>query len=103
MGALSIMINKKIIIDTDLGHDPDDFFAICYLSAIGVKIDAIVLSPGDLDQIAFANFLVNKLELNCPIGVSKLDREKCSSGGMYYDILKTFGYFGNWDKWENKH
>ena len=50
---------KKIIIDTDLGHDPDDFFAICYLSAIGVKIDAIVLSPGDLDQIAFANFLVS--------------------------------------------
>lgn len=70
---------KKVILETDLGHDPDDFFTICFLSALGVKIDAITLTPGDIDQLAMAHLLVDRLQLNCPVGVSKLNRDKKSS------------------------
>ncbi len=44
----------NLIIETDIGHDPDDLFAICYLAAAGVNIRAICVSPGDPDQIAIA-------------------------------------------------
>ena len=25
------------IVETDLGHDPDDFFTLCYLAGVGVR------------------------------------------------------------------
>lgn len=91
------------IIETDLGHDPDDFFTICYLDAIGVKIDAITITPGDPDQIAIANLLRKELSLNCPVGVSKLDSDKYSSGGLHYDLLKRYGMFGDLRKIKHRH
>ena len=28
----------ELIVETDLGHDPDDFFALCYLAAAGLSV-----------------------------------------------------------------
>jgi pyrimidine-specific ribonucleoside hydrolase len=81
----------KLIVETDLGHDPDDFFAICYLASVGVEIQAITIVPGDPDQIAFAKFLCKQLKLDIPIGASKLNRTKLSSGGVHHELLKKFG------------
>lgn len=50
----------KLIIETDLGHDPDDFFAICYFIDAGIDIQLITISPGDPDQIAIAKFLLKE-------------------------------------------
>jgi inosine-uridine nucleoside N-ribohydrolase len=81
-----------LIIETDLGHDPDDFFAICYLAGVGVRIRAITIVPGDLDQLAVARLLVKVLGLDIPVGASKLDSRKCSSGGVHYELLDRFGF-----------
>ncbi len=78
-----------MIIETDLGHDPDDFFAICYLVAAGVKVDAICITPGDLDQIAICRLLCDELGLDIPIGVSKIS-EKYSSGSIHHALLKQY-------------
>ena len=72
----------NLIVSSDLGRDPDDFFAICYLIASGVNIVALDISPGDPDQISFATWLLNEVQLDIPIGVSKLGRDKQSSGGI---------------------
>ena len=80
-----------MIIETDLGHDPDDFFAICYLVAAGVNIRGITITPGDPDQVAVARLLMRELGLDIPIGASKLNREKPSSGGVHYALLKKYG------------
>lgn len=78
-----------MIIETDLGHDPDDYFAICYLVAAGIKIDALVSTPGDKDQLAIAKFLRDELKLDFPIGFSKVS-DKLSSGSIHYDLLKKY-------------
>lgn len=77
----------NLVIETDIGHDPDDFFTICYLAAIGVKIRAISIVPGDTDQIAFARFVCERLGLDIPIGASKTST-KLSSGGVHHNLLK---------------
>jgi inosine-uridine nucleoside N-ribohydrolase len=82
----------KIIIETDLGHDADDFYAILYLAEIGYEIAAITISPGDPDQIAVAELIRGELGYDFPIGVSKLDRTKYSSWGMYHTMLDRYGY-----------
>lgn len=81
-----------LIIETDIGHDPDDFFAISYLIAAGVNIRAILISPGDPDQIAIARFLCEETGLKIPIGTSKTDRTKLSSGSIHHQLLKEYNY-----------
>lgn len=81
----------NLIIETDIGHDPDDFFAICYLAAAGVDIRAIVISPGDPDQIAVARWLCKQIDLNIPIGAAELGRKKLSSGSIHHHLLKRTG------------
>ena len=61
-----------IIIETDIGGDPDDFFAICYLISSGANIRLINISPGSKRQIAIAKFIIKRLGLNIPIGVPTL-------------------------------
>ena len=79
-----------LIIETDIGRDPDDFFAICYLAAAGVNIRAILISPGDPDQVAITRLLCDRIGLDVPIGVAKAGRDKRSSGSIHYDLLKKY-------------
>jgi inosine-uridine nucleoside N-ribohydrolase len=78
----------NLIIETDIGHDPDDFFALCYLASAGVDIRGIMICPGDPDQIAIARLFCKEIGLDIPIGASKLDRTKLSSGSIHHDLLK---------------
>ena len=82
----------NLIVETDIGHDPDDLFAICYLVACGVDIRAITVVPGDPDQIAIAKLITKELGLDIPIGASKLNRDKPSSGSIHYDLLDRYGH-----------
>lgn len=81
-----------LIVETDLGHDPDDFFTLCYLAAAGVHLRAVCVVPGDRDQLAIAHLLVKTLGLDIPVGASKPDSIKNSSGGMHHDLLRHFGF-----------
>jgi inosine-uridine nucleoside N-ribohydrolase len=82
----------NLIILTDLGHDPDDFFAICYLIAAGVNIRAIDVHPGDPDQLAFAHFIREECGLDFVISAAKEKRTKESSGSVHHHLLKKYGY-----------
>lgn len=82
----------NLIIETDIGHDPDDFFALCYLVAAGVQIKAITICPGDPDQVAIARLFCKEIGLDIPIGASKLDRTKLSSGSIHHQLLKKYDY-----------
>lgn len=80
----------RLIVETDLGHDPDDFFAITYLFAAGVQIDAILVTPGDPDQLAIAQLIRDEASPKTLIG-SAVGRTKPSSGSIHYDLLKRYG------------
>ncbi len=92
----------RLIIETDLGHDPDDFFAITYLLAAGVQIDAILVTPGDPDQLAIAQLIRDETSPKTLIG-SAIGRTRYSSGSIHHDMLKRYGrsldgkadYFGD--------
>ncbi len=81
----------RLIVETDLGHDPDDLFAITYLLATGVQIDAILVTPGDPDQLAIAELIRAEASPNTSIGASHLGRAKLSSGSIHHDMLKRYG------------
>ncbi len=82
----------ELIVETNLGRDPDDFFALCYLIAAGVKIRAITISPGDLDQVAVAKFLLKEVGLDIPVGVGILNRVQSSDGGVHTQLLKKYKF-----------
>lgn len=81
-----------LIVETDLGHDPDDAFALLYLHSAGVNIRAILVAPGDPDQIGMARFLCHMLDLDIPVGASKLDQKKNSSGGVHYSLMDHYKF-----------
>lgn len=82
----------NLIIETDLGHDPDDFFTITWLLAAGIKIKAITITPGDPDQIAIAKFILTQIGLDIPVGASQLNKTALSSGSIHHELLKKYGY-----------
>jgi pyrimidine-specific ribonucleoside hydrolase len=82
----------ELIVETDLGHDPDDFFTLCYLAAAGVRLRALCVVPGDRDQLAVARMVVKTLGLDVPVGASKPNSRKCSSGGMHHELLDRLGF-----------
>src|SRR5687768_14361486 len=81
-----------VIVETDLGRDPDDFFALCYLVDAGATLRAITISPGDRDQVAVAKGLLKELGLDVPVGSAKPDREQSSSGGVHMEFLERYGH-----------
>src|SRR5262245_23229281 len=83
---------RHIVVETDLGHDPDDLFAILYIACLpDVVVDAIVIVPGDRDQLAVANLIRSRCLPQVLIGASKLKRDKYSSGGVHHKLLKKYG------------
>ena len=96
---------KNVIIESDIGHDPDDVFAILYLHSAGVNIRAITVSKGQPHQLALIRFICKELGLDIPVGAVSLDvpQEKKFSGGFegrplqeyvgfHYKMLSHFGY-----------
>ncbi len=84
-------IMRDLIVETDLGRDPDDFFALCYLVEAGVRLRAVVISPGDHDQIAVAKGLLRELGVDAPVGSARPESAKSSVGGVHHDFLARYG------------
>lgn len=61
---------KPLIIETDIGHDPDDYFALCYLHSAGYDIKAILVSIGHPYQVAIVKMFCKQVGLNIPVGVN---------------------------------
>jgi len=80
-----------LIIETDLGHDPDDLFTILWLLAAEIDIGAVVITPGDPDQLAIAHFIRDETGASFGIGASKLSQTKLSSGSVHHALLKRYG------------
>lgn len=87
-----------MIIETDIGNDPDDFFTLCYLAAAGIKIDAVVIVPGGPGQVAITKLLLEEAGIDAPVGVSHPDK-KHESNGVHEKVVQTYRSSG----WAAKH
>ena len=89
----------NLIIETDIGHDPDDFFALCYFFSAGVDVRAILLSPGDESQVTIVSFLLKELGKNIPIGVPKIGRRKEKLTSIHKYLVEKYKYPSHSDKY----
>jgi len=65
------MPGPGLIIETDIGDDPDDYMMLLHLLMQGVRIDALLLSPGHPSQVALCRFVFAQLGITAPpIGVA---------------------------------
>lgn len=83
---------KKLIIETDLGGDPDDLFTLCFLIGMNVDIRGIIVTPGGPDQIAVAKMVREKCDRGFPIAKATPDREKNVCNGFHYKALEYFDF-----------
>jgi len=82
-----------LIIETDIGHDPDDFFTLCYLHSAGVNIKAILVAPGHKYQMAIVRAFCKEVGLDIPIGFAKkTDVDKNPSKSFHMAIVNSLGY-----------
>jgi inosine-uridine nucleoside N-ribohydrolase len=81
-----------MIIETDLGHDPDDFLAITWLIAKGYDIDAILIHPGHPHQIAIARFILKECGLSIPVGVSGFHKNEIEPTSIHKTILSKYKF-----------
>ena len=58
---------SKLVIETDIGRDADDFFALLYFLGRGEDLEAICVSPGDYDQVAIVKALLKCFGLDTPV------------------------------------
>ncbi len=80
-----------MIIETDIGRDADDLFALLWLYSRKIKIDAITITPGDPDQIAVAKCLNKIFGTNTLIGITDLSRNKSSSNPFHQKFIARHG------------
>lgn len=89
-----------LIVETDIGHDPDDFFALCYLFSAEVNIRAILLTPGDESQVTIVSFLLKELGMeHIPIGVPTLGRRKERLTSIHKYFVEKYKYSSHLNKY----
>jgi inosine-uridine nucleoside N-ribohydrolase len=81
----------KIIVETDLGRDLDDYLMLCYLQSAGVEVLGLLITPGDPDQIAVGRHLCKRFEWEIPIAAANPARRKSSVTGVHHKLLKQYG------------
>ena len=80
-----------LVVITDVGRDPDDFFTLCWL-APRVNLKAIIVHPGDPDQIAVAKLICKEYGLNIPVAASKANRDKLAVGNFHRELLNKYHF-----------
>jgi len=83
-----------VVYDTDIGRDPDDALSLLWLlSRSDVKLRALTITPGDADQVALAQFLLDETgNSDIPIGiVPGRAKGKRSVGGCHLRLMAKHG------------
>lgn len=79
-----------LVIETEIGHDLDDFLALAWL-VDKVEIDAVIITPGGPDQIALTSLIRRYCKKDFDIGVADYTN-KHSVGGVHLAVLAKYGY-----------
>jgi inosine-uridine nucleoside N-ribohydrolase len=86
-------MKTPLIIETDIGRDPDDLFSLLYLITCDKwDIKAVCITPGDWDQVCLVEFVKQCCVADFEIGVptKAFSRDKTSSGGVHYALMNKY-------------
>jgi inosine-uridine nucleoside N-ribohydrolase len=82
----------NLVVETDLGRDPDDLLALCWLAAAGHTVAGLILSPGDVDQTALAAWWARRVDATPWIGWQRdWQGEKRSVNLWHHNLLRHLG------------
>jgi len=70
--------------------DPDDFFALCFLTSHpAVRIRAVTITPGTIDQVGLVRLVLDRAGLrNIPVGSRSPDHAKRCVSIFHYRLLR---------------
>jgi hypothetical protein len=80
-----------LIIETDIGRDADDLFALLYFIGLKTKIEAILVSPGDHDQVAVVKAVLGHFGLEVPVLTPRLRISKESITPFHRWVIQYLG------------
>lgn len=87
------MAMKPLIVETDIGHDPDDYFALCYLHSAGYDIKSVLVTIGHPYQVAIVKMFCKQVGLDIPIGVARIETQEAKEDiGFHNSVLKKYGF-----------
>ena len=81
-----------MIFESDIGHDPDDFWTLCWFIENNIKIHGITIHPGYKDQVAFVKFVLKECGLDIPVGTLGKESEKPGIQGQHGTFLHKYHY-----------
>jgi inosine-uridine nucleoside N-ribohydrolase len=93
------MNNSKIILDTDIGYDPDDLFALLFLVGLaGDRLDLIVTANEvDGKRAQFAQMIINELSLpyvhvvqGSSLGLDKFTVDNLLSDNRFSNVQNNY-------------
>jgi inosine-uridine nucleoside N-ribohydrolase len=83
-----VQSSMNLIVETDIGRDPDDVFALLYLVQAGAQLRGITVSPGDRDQIALLRWLLAKIGVEVPVGAARFLPDQRSLSAPHERMLE---------------
>jgi pyrimidine-specific ribonucleoside hydrolase len=76
-----------VIWDMETG-DPDDYFTLLLLIGhTAVNLKAVTVTPGAPDQVGLVKKVLDKFDLNIPIGAFNIEHPKKCVSRWYYNVL----------------
>ena len=81
----------NFIVETDLGHDPDDFLTLCHLVTAGHTIRAVSIVPGGPEQVGLAHMIRTLTGQDFRIGRAKATA-KSEALGVHDDLMEQEGF-----------
>jgi pyrimidine-specific ribonucleoside hydrolase len=80
-----------VVWDMETG-DPDDVFTLCFLASHPrVRLKAVTVTPGSPDQIGLVKHILDRLDIDVPVGSRAPGYEKKCVSGWYYKWLGKVG------------
>jgi len=83
------MKKKKVIFDMEL-NDPDDYFALIFLSSHPlIDLTGVTIYPGNKDQVGCVKTILKTMNKNIPVGSDLLDIEY-SLNSIHHSFVSFF-------------
>lgn len=82
---------KPLVVETDIGRDADDLFALLYFIGIGAPLKGVCVSPGDHDQVAVVKALLKHFHLDVPVFTPKARVPKAAITPFHKWVMDQLG------------
>jgi hypothetical protein len=78
---------RPLVMETDIGHDADDVFALLYFLGLEAPLKAVCVSPGDHYQVAIVKAFLKRFHVDAPVLTPKARVSKDSEPNGFHSFV----------------